>query len=265
MDRTLGDMTRIELAAAADAATAIVPLGSTEQHGPHLPAGTDTIIVTELTRRAAQLAGDHVEVVVLPTLPFGVAGHHLPFGATISLRAGDYIDALSSVGTSLATSGFRRVLFVNGHGGNDAAMRVACDRLVYEECLPAQVGGVSYWECARGELAAMPDLHPVPGHAGNFETSCLLALRPDLVRLDSRPRPESELQPLATWQLDDGTVRRPDVWQLSDGRTDDSGRASVENGQLAVTAIVDALTRFIVNFHESATRTQFLANRPTLR
>lgn len=246
-------LTRTDLAEIAPRATVVVPLGSIEQHGPHLPVCVDTAIVSTLAERAATLASEHIPVVLAPTLPFGFADHHLAFGGTISIGLSTYLEVLTSIGRSLVLDGFRRILFLNGHGGNDAPVREVGDRLVFELKLPAHVAGTSYWSCAADALAELNlDIGPMPGHAGGFETSCLLAIAPELVRTDLMPSPESDLQPLARVQMPGAVIRRPGAWEISDGRTDDSGRASAEIGHRVLDALSQRISRFIVDFHHAA-------------
>ncbi|WP_051426296.1 creatininase family protein [Jiangella gansuensis] len=251
----LEHLTRDDLAAMAADTTVVVPLGSTEQHGPHLPVCTDTAIVSEIAQRAATEAAAAASAVVAPTLPFGFAHHHLPFGGTVSLGMVTYLEVLTDIGASLHASGFRRVLFLNGHGGNDAAVRAVGDRLLYERGLDLHVAGTSYWTCAADELAAL-DLAvdgPVPGHAGGFETSCLLAIAPGQVRLERRPPPEGAPRPLAELATTTATIRRPDIWHASAGCSDDSADADPEVGAVALQAISSAVARLIVGFHHSST------------
>lgn len=245
------DATRTELRETAPHATVVVPVGSVEQHGPHLPVSADALIVSALADRAAVYAADRIPVIVTPTLPFGFAAHHLPFGGTISVGMSTYIDLLTEIGKSLAAGGFRRIVFLNSHGGNDGPLRVIGDRLVFELGLDIHVATTSYWDCAAEALAELDlDIHSVPGHAGSFETSCLLALRPDLVRADRIPAPEAALQPLASDDLA-AIVRRPGVWEVSDGRTDDSRQASAEIGERALHAVSEQIGEFLVRFHRS--------------
>lgn len=245
--------TRDELRELAPTATVVVPLGSIEQHGPHLPVATDTAIVTDLARRAGEVAGQEVPVVVAPALPYGFARHHVPFGGTISIDLTTYLEVLTSIGRSLADGGFTRIVFLNGHGGNDSAVRAVGDRLVHEEGHQVDVAGTSYWTAAADVLGTVdPSLGPVPGHAGGFETSCMMALRPELIRQDRRPAPEEEWQPLARDALAGGAVRRPGVWEASDGRTDDSRQAGPELGEQLLRQIADRVGRFIIDFHRAA-------------
>src|SRR5688572_14822347 len=92
--RALADMTRTELASSAAAALLVLPIGATEQHGPHLPAGTDSILVERIARDAAARVDSKIPVVLAPTLSFGSSAHHLPFGATLSLATDTYLHAL---------------------------------------------------------------------------------------------------------------------------------------------------------------------------
>ena len=245
--------TRDDLRTLAPTATVVVPLGSIEQHGPHLPVATDTAIVTDLAWRAGQVAGEEIQVVVAPTLPYGFARHHVPFGGTISIDLTTYLEVLTSIGRSLADGGFGRIVFLNGHGGNDSAVRAVGDRLVHEEGYRIDVAGTSYWTAAADVLAGVdPAIGPVPGHAGGFETSCMMALRPELIREDRRPDPEQEWQPLARDALSGGAVRRPDLWEVSDGRTDDSGQANPELGEDMLQRIAARTAKFVVDFHHAA-------------
>ncbi len=247
------ELTRDDLRRLAPDATAIVPLGSTEQHGPHLPVCVDTAVVCHLADRSAQIASERVPVVVTPALPFGFAHHHLPFGGTISIDLPVYLDVLTGIGRSLALDGFRRILFLNGHGGNDGPVREVGDRLVFGLGLDVLAGGTSYWTCAADALRGLNlDVGPVPGHAGGFETSCLMALRPDLVRTDRLPEAEQKLQPLAEIAIPGAAVRRGGVWELSDGRTDDARRADPAIGERVLAAVAERLAEFVVEFHHAA-------------
>lgn len=246
-------LTRTDLAEIAPRATVVVPLGSIEQHGPHLPVCVDTAVISLLAERASRLASAQIPVVLAPTLPFGFADHHLPFGGTISIGLSTYLEVLTCIGRSLVMDGFRRILFLNGHGGNDAPVREIGDRLVFELGLPVHVAGASYWACAADTIAELNlDVGPVPGHAGGFETSCLLAIAPELMRADLMPEPEAEPQPLSRVSMPGAAVRRPGAWEASDGRTDDSRRASAAVGHRILDALSERIARFIVDFHHGA-------------
>lgn len=246
----LDHLTRGAIGRLAPDATVVVPLGSTEQHGHHLPVCTDTAIVTEIAIRAARQVAESMPIVVAPALPYGFAHHHLPFGGTISIGMSTYLDVLTDVGASLHASGFRRLLFLNGHGGNDLVMRAVGDRLLFERGLDMVVAATSYWTCAAHELLALEDIFggPVPGHAGGFETACLMSIAPELVDRDLIPEAEPEVQPVGVVADAHATIRSAGVWQRSDGRTDDARGATAEKGVQALDAIVQSVADFALGF-----------------
>lgn len=141
-----------------------VPFGSTEQHGPHLPLGTDTTVAVALCRRLAAMRDD---VAVAPALPYGSSGEHAGFVGTLSIGA----DALEHVVVELVRSAdaFAGVVLVSGHGGNAVPLRRAAARLRSE---------------GRRVVAWGPSVPGGDAHAGRTETSLLLALAPDQVALD---------------------------------------------------------------------------------
>jgi mycofactocin precursor peptide peptidase len=151
------------------AATVLVPVGATEQHGPHLPLDTDTVIATAVAVGAAQvLAARGERVVVAPALCYGSSGEHQDFAGTTSV--GTYVLHLVLVElTRSLRTWASRVVFVNAHGGNVAALRNAVHQLVDEG------HDVDWVPCATEDI----DLH-----AGRAETSLMLHLRPADVRLD---------------------------------------------------------------------------------
>lgn len=160
----------------------VAPIAACEQHGPHLPTITDTVLVTAVAERVEARMPD--SVLLLPTLWLGASGHHLPFGATLSVEADVHVTMLCELLTPLLTDGYRRFLVLNGHGGNVEPMQMALRRLQprHRHCL---LTGASYWDLAADELAALAEgPRKVMGHACEFETSLMLALRPELVRRD---------------------------------------------------------------------------------
>lgn len=161
--RPLADLTSAE-AASRSPSVLIVPLGSTEQHGPHLPLSTDTTIATALADRVAASRDD---VVVAPALPYGASGEHAGFAGTLSIGQ----DALELVLVELVRSAshtYARVLLLSGHGGNAEPLSRAVARLRSEG------RDVRSWSPRWGGDA----------HAGRTETSLQLALDPALVRLE---------------------------------------------------------------------------------
>jgi len=240
------ELTRNALRDLAASAVVLLPTGATEQHGPHLPVGTDTMAVECIAREAAQRAGERITVVVAPTLPYGSSHHHLPFGGTMSLSTETYYRAVRELAESLIISGFRRIFILNGHGGNNELIQLVARDLALAH--PAHLAAASYWAIARDALIRVEahDYGRFPGHAGAFETSLVLAMRPELVSasLPHRDDPGShELHPPASYRLE-----RYGAWQAIDGYTDSPDRAGRVRGQAFLAAISHAVADALVEF-----------------
>ncbi len=202
--------------------------------------------------RAAELAGEQIDVLVAPTLPYGCSHHHLPVGGALTVTQRAYIAFLVDVGESLARMGGRRLVLLNGHGGNEDALRVVANELVYERRLDLAVAPAAYWTLGRAALG--PETPgPFPGHAGSFETSLTLAVRPELARLEDRFPPDDRPRPLAhAGQVGPIAARLPGLWEASGGVTDAAREASAEAGERALDAIARATAEFLVAFHRRA-------------
>jgi creatinine amidohydrolase len=234
-------------------ATLVLPIGSTEQHAHHLPVRTDAAVVTAIAEACVERASASAPILLLPTLPFGFAHHHLPFGGTVSLRSETYVDVLTDIAVGLSEQGFKRLVFLNGHGGNDAAMRLVVDRLMYEKRIKTHVAAASYWLIAGQALTNIVGIKEshLPGHAGHFETSLMLALAPELVHLEARPHDSEAGQPLGEADIPLAHIRRPGVWEASDGRSDDAQLATAEMGRKVFEEMVTIITEFLLRFHHS--------------
>src|SRR5262245_31032297 len=158
-----------------DRTVVLAPIAACEQHSQHLPTFTDTILVTGVAEGVEQRLPE--QVLLLPTLWFGASAHHLRFGATLSAEVDTHVAMLCDLLGPLLEDGYRRVLVLNGHGGNVDTMQVALRRLqprFRERILSA----ASYWDLAARELAALAEgPRTTMGHACEFETSMVMALR----------------------------------------------------------------------------------------
>ena len=229
------ELTREELAEVAPLAVTVLPVASIEQHGPHLPAGTDATLVTAVAERACALASSKNEVLLAPTLCYGASDHHLPFGATLSLSAATFGAVLGELLRSAARSSCARVLLLNGHGGNAASCRVvAADAARAEHIV---VATASYWD-----LVDLSDEKlAFPGHAGQFETSLMLAAAAELVRAElARPSPGPPQRNHPGLSVD-----HPGLWEESDGFTDDPRAATRPDGERLLQKCVEAVARAI--------------------
>jgi creatinine amidohydrolase len=173
----------VEALIAAGRRTAVLPLGSTEQHGPHLPLGTDSWIGDALAERLCAAVDD---ALACPTLRLGCAAEHLAFPGTLDVRPETLEAVLRDVIASLGRHGIERVFVFSAHGGNVAALADMLPRLA-SACAPVAVDGFTdlaglttalHAEAVAGGIGAGAAGH----HAGEMETSMLLALRPGTVR-----------------------------------------------------------------------------------
>jgi len=221
--RQLAALSWPEAAAVADRSILAVPVGSTEQHGPHLPLGTDSDVALTLAER---LAAARADVLLAPLLPYGSAGEHAGFPGTLSIGAA----ALERVVVELvrSASAFAGVVLVSGHGGNATPLAAAVAGLRAE---------------GRAVLAWSPRVPGGDAHAGRTETSLLLALAPDAVRLDAAE--PGDVRPLATVI---GELRRSGVAAVSPngvlgdprGASGDEGRRLLEGLTADLVATVAA-------------------------
>lgn len=225
-------LTREEIAELAPSALLVLPIGSTEQHGPHLVTGTDAHLATVFSERAAEQARRPDDIVVAPTLAYGASHHHLAFGGTLSLGTRTLELVLVDLLESAASAGFRRVFVVNTHGGNTATCSVAVAEA-------ARAHGLLAATALTTNLVDPASIDgPRHGHAGVFETSLMLALDPDTVRTDKlRPSPGGGARARRRGLV----VAEPGRWEELDGFTDDPQTASAEHGQQALAACIQAL------------------------
>ena len=154
----------------------VLPIAAVEQHGPHMPTGTDNFLCTGLAEALEQSMPD--KVLLAPTQWLGASAHHLRIGATLDSSLEVYIETLMGMARSVLNDGFRRILLLNGHGGNIDPMRVALRR-IQNEYVDRLLTAACYWDVADELIKQSLDgAHKFVGHACEFETSMLMHLRP---------------------------------------------------------------------------------------
>jgi creatinine amidohydrolase len=225
------ELTREELRDVVAETLLVVPVGATEQHGPHLVTGTDALIAATVAERAAVAARAPEAILLAPTLAYGASDHHVPFGGTLSLRVETFALVLRDLLSSAAAAGVRRAFVLNAHGGNKASCVVAIAEAAREHGILSATALIS-------ELVDPSSIEgAVAGHAGSFETSLVLAVAPERVRPAlRRPSPggDARRRPRGV------TVGEPGRWEQLDGFTDRPDEASPERGAHALEVCVAA-------------------------
>ncbi len=210
----------------------ILVIGSTEQHGRHLPLGTDCLIPTAIAARVSERSG----VAVAPTLNFGMALSHLSFPGSIALKPETLARVFTEMVESLHHHGFRRFLVINGHGGNIPALECALPEVAQLPALQVTIG--NWWR----EEVVQQIAHQAcggSGHAGPDEASALMAVRRDLAHLE-RARGASP----GSFSANAQRLRE----LHPDGNTGpDPARASAEIGERLLEAAVDLYVRLLTD------------------
>jgi len=170
---------------AAQGATVILPVASMEQHGPHLAVGVDTILCENVCRLAAEAAQKEMPVIVAPSLWCGMAEHHMAYGGTFTFDIPTYRAVLTAFLKSIERHGFRKVLIVNGHGGNITALAAFLQDFAVETGL--KICATTYFELAQPAMEPILEDQERIRHACEGETSLMMLFAPDLVRRDKLP------------------------------------------------------------------------------
>ena len=179
--RRWAELTTEEVAEQVGDDTVVVqPIGAVEQHGPHLPLITDALVADSIAHAAVARLGPKTRALVLPTLHYGRSTEHLGRAGTVALSANTLMAVCLDLGESLAASGVRKLVFVNGHGGQPSLLDVVArdirhrHRLEVFPVMPSRFGPPE----------GLIDPDPFGIHGGFLETSLMLALAPELVHLD---------------------------------------------------------------------------------
>ncbi|WP_256757802.1 creatininase family protein [Cohnella sp. WQ 127256] len=235
---------------AAEGYMVVVALAATEQHGPHLPVYTDSLIGQFVATEAVEQAAKTVPILLCPLISIGCSDHHKQFGGTLSFSSSTYMQMLRDIGESLVSCGFRRIVFLNGHGGNEPIMHQTANDLAVKH--PVWTASASYWSISREQLHRVnaDEVGMVPGHAGGFETSVIMALREDLVATDLIVAEHSE----RAW-INSGPpgtfIGRHLELTGSGGYTDAPHMATKERGERYLEAINHSVTAWLINVYDS--------------
>jgi creatinine amidohydrolase len=235
--RFIEEMNAVEVRKTVNEKTiAILVFGACENHGDHLPFGSDFIFPTEIAKRLATKVNN---VIVLPAIPYGVSLHHDQFQMTMSINPETLVGIISDLLSSLIQNKIRRVLIINGHDGNIGPIEVAA-RSIKNKHPEMTIACLESWWILVGQLKK--DLFEVwsgLGHGGEAETSAILAVRPDLVNMESAPKeviPKLPENIRIFWKFDELT---------STGATGAPQKASIEKGNEILQMLEDLLLSFI--------------------
>lgn len=226
----------------------VVPVGATEQHGHHLPLQVDATLCTEVADHAARRAREEgTEVVVAPTIAVGYSPHHMDFAGSLTLSASTFTGVVTDVARSLHHHGFRRIVFLNGHGGNTHLLRATVQDLRFERGV--DVVSVSYWSLALDAIAAWRR-SPLGGinHACEMETSLMMALRPDLVRSEAihDVMPHGTGDTSADLTVEGAVMRARPFAEITDtGVIGAPSLADAERGRALLAAITERVAGFL--------------------
>ena len=225
---------------------AVFPVASTEAHGLHLPYATDALETEAIAAGACAAAWEQgAKVLLLPGMPYGVNENTLGFPWTVSVRPSTLFSVLEDVVSSLEEHGLRKLLVLNGHGGNELqpALREMCRQTEMTVFLCS-------WYALVPELRA--ELFPDPGeHADQMETSLLLHLCPDLVHLEWAG--EGKVRPAAVPALERGELWLARPWErlTYDSGVGDPHRASAEKGARYLAGVTERLGEILVELAEA--------------
>lgn len=234
----------------------LLPVGTVEQHGPHLPVDADNMVAQYVALRAAE----RTDAYVLPGINYGCSAVFRNFPGTIPVRQETLANVLRDVCTSLVAQGFRRLVFVDNHGGNEAVCEQVARELKAAHGLV--IGNIYPWGLG---YALMRDTYDDPtrayGHGAEPETSAMLAMFPDAV---VRERLEAgTYQPFAGWQVQNygkvtvpgqsvpGTVYLDSDEVAPNGATGDGSVATAERGQVWIERVVGFAVAFVRHYDET--------------
>jgi len=235
----------------ATRAVAVLPLGATEQHGPHLPLSVDTTLVDGVVAACLPHLTNDDPVLFLPTQNLGLSTEHTAFAGTLSVAPATLIEVWCDIGAGVARAGLKKMVLFNAHGGNGGLMDVVARELRARHGL--LVFGTSWYQLPLGEAVKglfSAEEHRFGAHAGAIETAMMLALAPQSVRMDQAQNFSSAAQHKAAHYpiLGDGRSAKQG-WHMQDynpcGAVGNATSAKAEDGQALVQAAGLQLARLL--------------------
>ncbi len=228
-------------------AIVILPVASLEQHGPHLPVEVDSMLGEAVAARAAdKIVAKGQQAVVLPVLWTGLSEHHMSFGGTVTLDFPAFAAVVEGVVRSVLRHGFKRIVLLNAHGGNENALRTITDELTPKLGVP--IVQFTYWYAAAAAIARILETQGGLQHACEAETSMMMVVRPELVATDRIAMAKANSTPDVSDIVGGGVY----TWRTigarsSSGVIGNPEAASAEKGERLFDAISTALADKLCN------------------
>ncbi|MEO0531931.1 MAG: creatininase family protein [Planctomycetota bacterium] len=254
--------------ASRDSMVAVLPLGATEQHGPHLPVSVDSAILGTIVERTIDSLPDETPATFLPLLPIGKSDEHSRYAGTLTLSAETLLRVIGEIGNGVASSGFRKLVLLNSHGGQVSVLDIAARELRVKHGMAAVV--CNWWSLGLPDGLYPPDELKHGIHAGALETSIMLAAHDDQVEMERAER----FEPLSTSMEADYERLGPlswarggqMAWQAQDlhlaGACGDASAATAEAGEATLQHTVAGLVELLAEV--SRLPMAVLANEPDL-
>ncbi|HZH53769.1 MAG TPA: creatininase family protein [Microvirga sp.] len=253
------DLSRLDFAALdRRRAIAVLPIGATEQHGPHLPVSVDSDLAEAVALKSLPHTTTQATVLVLPIIAYGRSNEHGNVAGTLSLSAQTLVHLIMDIGRSLDRTGIRRLVLLNAHGGNTPVLEIVARDLKVD--LGLHVATCHWYAFNDANRLTDPTEQSYGIHAGKVETSAMLALKPDLVALD---RAENFANAAEEWQrsyqhLGLSAGRGRPAWVMDDlnakgacgdaaAATADLGRTLLETAARNFAAFLSEFARFCEN------------------
>ena len=249
----LGELTNVEVEAFLKKHhTVIVPTGATEQHGPHGPLLTDVLIPQEIARRMAPQVG----AVVAPPINYALSYPHVGFTGLVHIRIPTFMALIADLCVSFATSGFKRIIFLNGHYDNTYAIAYGCAEAADKMPKDVKAFPINYWDGFTPEQTAEFSTLKNGLHANRAETSAILAINPALVDMD---RANAEFPPFPDYTVNTGPVHTAFFftspgsvyWATKTGTWGDARQSTPEFGERYLEASVQSTLAVLENIEKT--------------
>jgi len=274
-DLSTQDFAQLIAGGQAASTIAVLPVAATEQHGPHLPLGVDTVLVDGVVAAALRHLAPELKVLVLPTQGVGLSPEHARFPGTLTLKNETILRLWTDIGESVAAAGIQKLLLFNSHGGNVSVMdlvardlRARLDMLVYS----ASWFNLPLIDAQGQDVNALfsADEHRFGIHAGDMETSMMLALDPARVNMAQAQNFHSTAQDRAQQFSILGNGKSAKLgWQMQDynpaGAVGNAAAASAEKGRALVAAAGLSLARLLAEIDQLPLSTLVAGTTPGAR